>query len=257
MKIISNFKDYYDYIMSKFGGGDPKILYIRNEIGDKIKTSNHGINNNISLFNQGTGFEFNFKNFNKPISYLIDGKKYTYNFKLVVVCGKGYVIYSTKKIESIPTIQEENWKLFLKKDFDQFKIDLYNKRNRSLLSWRPYFFKSDFESFDSLIIEVNKNKNIFIEISRKIKHPIFYLEYSYIRQDTIKISGSCPILKDLGFPSIISPEDMYQDIEHFMTNVINENPDTIPPVEIADKYKITQAGFDLKTSFRKPKQTKN
>ena len=33
MKIISKFKDYYDFIGRKYGGGDPKVVYKRREIG--------------------------------------------------------------------------------------------------------------------------------------------------------------------------------------------------------------------------------
>jgi len=30
MKIISPFKDYYDWIAGKYGGGDPRMVYTRN-----------------------------------------------------------------------------------------------------------------------------------------------------------------------------------------------------------------------------------
>jgi len=32
MKIISKYKDYYDYVAHQYGGGDEKIVYVRNGI---------------------------------------------------------------------------------------------------------------------------------------------------------------------------------------------------------------------------------
>ncbi len=59
-----------------------------------------------------------------------------------------------------------------------------------------------------------------------------------------------PILKDIGFNHVQSPEQTYQDISYYMANVLRENPDVVPPVKIADKDRIVQHGFDLKQSFR-------
>ena len=49
---------------------------------------------------------------------------------------------------------------------------------------------------------------------------------------------------------IMSAEQCYQEISHFLGNVLRENPDTKPPVQVDDKHKIIGAGFDTKTSFR-------
>jgi hypothetical protein len=64
------------------------------------------------------------------------------------------------------------------------------------------------------------------------------------------VSDRIPVLQDVGFASIMSAEQCYQEISHFLGNVLRESPDIKPLVEIDDKYKIIGAGFDTKTSFR-------
>jgi len=49
---------------------------------------------------------------------------------------------------------------------------------------------------------------------------------------------------------IKSPEILFQDVYSYISNVLRENPDVKPPVEVANENKITAAGFDIKKSFR-------
>jgi hypothetical protein len=52
------------------------------------------------------------------------------------------------------------------------------------------------------------------------------------------------------FPSLISPQQMYQDLAMFMGNRMKDTPDVQPPVELNNRQKIVKAGFDLIQSFR-------
>jgi hypothetical protein len=93
-----------------------------------------------------------------------------------------------------------------------------------------------------------------IEISRKIGAPVFIIEgYNWdykTRETNLRIAGNVPILSDLGIPAIYPAEQIYQDIAYFLGNKMHPSPDLAPPVEIADKDRIVQHGFDLKHSFR-------
>lgn len=88
-----------------------------------------------------------------------------------------------------------------------------------------------------------------IELSKLVGQPVFTFQFGHTRA-TLKIDGDIPILGDLGIPSIIPPERMYQDIEYFLANTMHKVPDTQPPVEISNKDKIIGHGFDIKKSFR-------
>jgi len=66
----------------------------------------------------------------------------------------------------------------------------------------------------------------------------------------VAVEDRIPILQNVGFASVMPAEQCYQEIAHYITNVLRDNPDIRQPVEVDDKYKIVAAGFDTKTSFR-------
>lgn len=61
-----------------------------------------------------------------------------------------------------------------------------------------------------------------------------------------------PRLKELGFDRIKDSVTAFQEISMYLANILVEQK----PIEvIADKFRIEQHGFDLKTSFRKEKKS--
>lgn len=88
---------------------------------------------------------------------------------------------------------------------------------------------------------------------REVKSPVFYVR-TVGRHCSIPVR--LPVLAELGFASVVKPEQMYQDIAYFVGNTIFTNPDIACPVIVSEKDRIVGHGFDLKTSFR-GKQCKN
>lgn len=102
-----------------------------------------------------------------------------------------------------------------------------------------------------------------IELCKKVNQPVFVIkEINYDRSSVgsiggftlIEVEDKIPKLKDIGFTSLVDPVKLFYDISFFMTNVLRDNPDVQPPVEVSDKDKIPQHGFDLKQSFRHRKE---
>ena len=94
-----------------------------------------------------------------------------------------------------------------------------------------------------------------IQISKEIESPIFKVTWvSWNKQKHLycyEVDSNIPCLEQLGFSKIQSPEEVYQNVSYFLTNILNPSPDLNPPVTIQDdKIKILEHGFDLKTSFR-------
>lgn len=85
---------------------------------------------------------------------------------------------------------------------------------------------------------------------KEVGQPVFYVRRN--PRGNLSLLHDIPILKDIGLPGIISPEQMWQDIYSTITNVIRPNPDKAPPVEVDNLHKIYAAGFDPKSSFRHP-----
>ena len=68
----------------------------------------------------------------------------------------------------------------------------------------------------------------------------------------LRIDKRVPVLDHYGLSAIVPPEQMWQEVYSTLQNVLRVSPDRAPPVEVGNEYKIHAAGFDLKTSFRHP-----
>lgn len=108
----------------------------------------------------------------------------------------------------------------------------------------------------------------FYGAADEIKLKQFFLDWQS-DSDTIFLEFKCPVwmmrfydqspngilnprLKDLGFERIKDSFTAFQEISMYLANILVEQKEII---EIADKYRIEQHGFDPKTSFRKTKKT--
>jgi hypothetical protein len=233
MKIKSPFKDYYDFVANQYGGGDPSIVYVRNRISPLNKTSNFGDIHETHLTIEIDG--------NCPLR----SPDYTnlrgeeIRQKYLIIAGKAYIIqkisgFFEEDVNSYRVIPPE----ILKKDEEDNKHRF----------WRKGYG-----------VEIAKENPFLIELSRKIGHPVYVISsvsYGSIGQwrsklgATIRISGQCPILKDIGMPALIPATQMYQDLAYFVGNTMKLVPDSAPPVTVSNKEKILKAGFDLRLSFR-------
>lgn len=232
MRIKSNFKDYYDYLSRYDSEG--KLIYNRNT---------------IDLTNVETFFHYyrikNFVNANNSdffkIGVINRELKINQIFQLIF-CGKRYLL-----------------------------IDYLNGHKEVYQGDQPIFVKSTkgIDSFTS----INKESNFFVgtqhecydNLSKLVNHPVFLIltSGSYNIKtggsyfiNSILVDQNIPNLAKLGFGNLLSPENAYQEIEHYLTNVLRDNPDIKPPVSIGNNDLIISKGFDIKSSFRKPKQVK-
>ena len=220
MRIISKFRDYYDHV-GEIYGKDPMIIYDRRP----LSRSSHLMNDIISI-------EWDDESLKMPQIY-IDKEHNSLSFKWIILAGKYYMIWNDSR-------ESNSFKVYLKGEseyLDNFLKPKYYSRKRPEKIYTGFFHHS------------------LVEISRLIKSPVFLIDSiqrNTARSDKviIKINSRIPVLSDYGFSRIISPFDAFHDIEYFLSNVMQISPDAAPPVEIEDKYRIQQHGFDLKTSFR-------
>lgn len=214
MKIISKFKDYYDYVADMYGGGDPKCTYERKGIRleDGVFLPNSNDYNDKVIFHKSNSFE---------------------NVKLrwLCVCGKQYLLVGT---------------------FLDFGNIISEKQHPEL--WSDLFCNKNL--FRNYEVErcIGYSSEHIVQISKQICQPVFVIDGVLYdrkrRQYSYSIAKNTPILKDTGIASILPAEQCYQEIAYFISNVLPERSDITPPVEVDDRNKIIQAGFDLRTSFR-------
>lgn len=215
MKIISPFKDYYDWVAGKYGGGDPRLVYKRTKIdGKNIE------NCFIRVIISGRSYDLSTLNADR-----YRRGKSTYNFNFLIFCGRQYLV--VKNGDATNILSEDK------------HPDLWEILNRT-----PKRIASLLANPTSIDFYFGKQTQFAENLCKQYDQPVLLIV------DGGMVSNRIPVLQDVGFASIMSAEQCYQEISHFLGNVLRENPDTKPPIQVDDKYKIIGAGFDTKTSFR-------
>ena len=221
MKIISNFRDYYDYVPHLYGGGDPKIVFVRPRLNI----------NRVARVDLTSFDEMAFKRINILGRYLT-GRNNSYKSQLLIAGDR--IFYYTKYEPVNPKLWENTYSLITQKVIDK----VFNER----FSWREEARNPKLASF------INHQDKHFIDLCRHVGRPVFSL-FSGNGGDW-KVGEISPNLGEMGVASFIEAEDMYQNLSYLVGNLMKDSPDISPPVELSDKHRILKHGFDLKTSFR-------
>jgi len=233
MKIISNFKDYYDYL---FGINYEKGKVFKREF-DIIKIKELKLNSYLASYNSNFYYEHN-----KHYEYdFIEGqlsfceKIYPYIIAINTSSGTHSIYYELS--EQLKKIIEYKFNL---KYVDAFFNDIsFNVKKYHKIHNTP------------IINHLNTSDYLNIDYSIIYKSKILenHKEGRYLEGITINTP-----LKLLNFYNIMPAEKAYQEISMYLSVLDNkENNECI----INDKYRIASKGFDKK-SFRKEKeQSKN
>lgn len=231
MYIISKHKDYYDGVVGSVGM-DKTLVYERttNEIEDdklmpkefRFKEQGHFRRNENPFLNVG------YLHIDKQKT-----KKYTEKtFFIVGFCGKLYM----------------GWKFYYdNKEYNEYDIlsdvqktdVVYGYENAKEFLENSYW-GSSLED-DIKYVETYNPTNLF----RELKTPVFIHETR--RQNALIIN---PILKDWEFYKVVDAFTAFQEISMYIGGVLGVGEKEI--IEVEDKYKIGQHGFDKWSFRRKP-----
>jgi len=193
MKISSRFRDYYDYVAHAYGGGDERVMYIREPLKDD-QTSPSTVSRSA----------FAYPTLNEAKT----------DVKFLVINGRYFVLVSVRDDLGIlgpyRLYTEENFKNILPK----IQISYYRYSDTRATNWSRYF---------------NIESEFALNLSRSIQHPVFLVngvswDWKAQRYFT-SIDKNIPILADYGIPHHFSPEQMYQDIAYFISNKMVTSPD--------------------------------
>lgn len=220
MVIQSKFKDYYDYVAHRYGGGDPRIVYLRKRIENTKVEMQKCI---LPDLEQVTSW------------YTTDEKPLEFAFLIALAAP-----YLLVRAASYRWKELEGYRICDPHMLDSQKHDYWLQHRR----WIPPFqWKS-----------IGQPSTNLLELSRLVDAPVFVVTDINPRWPkdgvTIRVDEFCPVLKEVGMPALIPPEQMYQQLAYFMGNTMHPSPDTRPPVEVSNCDKILAAGFDLRQSFR-------
>lgn len=221
MRIIAKQHDYYDFAMGY--GIDPKVVYIR-----EPKTG-------VDVPRGWAGKRDNYVN-------LSTGKP-AYLYKITVaICGKRWRLYS---MSDMPT----------KKTFFSW--------SEAVVGYSAPRFYRYWQNEDKSVIaeptDINTKMDspvivfgVVPEYPGLLKNDGFNTNASAIGGvifDEKQYTADAPILQYIGMPDILPAEEVFMMIDSWISaRGVKDD------VVFEDKYKIQQAGFDNKTSFRNMKR---
>lgn len=242
MYIISKHKDYYDGVAGSMGI-DKTIVYERHQttVDNHLEIPNE--------FKETGGHRRNYDNPIYNIGYsdldLKKSKKYSFvSTFLIGFCGKLYI----------------GWRFFYKvrKDhmpFDETVADIVYDYDVAKEYLKETYWKHNLVD-DVKYVETYDAINIF----RKFNTPVFAFEFNenkieYYNGTFISNGGLSinPVLKNFEFYKIFDAFLAFQEIQMFLSGVLGSGENDI--VEVEDKYKIAQHGYD-DWSFRKEPEKK-
>ena len=247
MKIISKFKDFYDYKVVKYGV-DEKLVYTRKTYYDYYKILH------INILTDENG-KVSVEDFNKNLKENIKYFKHN-NYNKILIIGEKIVhlfftedgIYTQYDIKNPKSISEgtiyKYWAYF-----SDTKEITFNDGKKFDIHIAFAELWNDFFAYDRKkllsFLNISKEETLFNE-------PMILIEYvgkidrKFARFDNSVYKATLnPNLSQMG---IYFDEDfIWQSLVEFLSNKRSEKE--ISP-EVSNENKILSKGFDLKTSFR-------
>lgn len=254
MRIISEFKDYYD--SSLIYGIDPNIIFIRKQISYNFEYNkndekvylpgelNKYVNTFIELFKHTPGH----------IRHMRGNRFYNYDTKdirscFIGFCGKLYPAF--KLLDTVYYSPEMLINNITDKDLKNQLINITREELKSDIDKEyDYLFRWEenaltYKSWNNLLKECDKNyDDIFITMNS----PIFMVDRFEYNKYKLTIN---PQLKPLNFQKIKNNVEAFQDIGMYLGNQLVKKNN--PVINISDEIMRDEKGFD-KWSFKKHKE---
>jgi len=243
MRIISKFKDYYDYIAHLYGS-DPMIVYHRKDLDKGVVKGNVCYYDTINITKKSSFGHFTFSAQGRLSPDSADYKWRMYDLMYLCINGSSYLCL---RDTSIP---KSSWQYYenIPGASEHVTIRYFNPKK-----WYWVNTKLTIGQLNGTVVFPE-----LVEICRELQAPVFLFKVNHLIDDKVEfvIEGKVPVLSELGMAKIYPPTQLYQDLSYFMANTIRPSPDTTPPVKLTDTQRISQRGFDLVTSFRGPRNGK-
>ncbi len=239
MKIQSIFKDYYDYVGQLYGE-DPGVVYVRGKVPGFGDLKFERGTNPFTRYHKASDKD----SVNCDLEYIIAGE-------LVVPIVRSVTRITDSHTQNVTC--QETYQLFDRLFFDWFNGTRYAYGVRKRLTM---INERDWHKFQDTFSDSSFKKKIRA-LTLKAGVPVF--KVSFALDGIPRIEEYTPVLSRHCVASVMSPEQMWQNIYSTMTSVLRKDPDKEVPVKLSNESRIHKAGFDLKSSFRHPvnKKKKN
>ena len=240
MKIISKFQDYYDSVLS-FGQDDSIVFKRFTEIKDFPYHAVMPYSIKPYTFDK----EVWFNGFSNPFY-----SSYLNNF-VVAFCGKLYygfkLKYTEQYVQGIGFREGEvcfySMEAFIKFILSKGAKELPVAKKRNI-----YFWKKAKDPTPSKCIEKQGRIHRQQQLIENRVVTAVWMEPEVQFYDRRNLFIINPRLKNFDFAKVFDPASAFQELSMYLGGILT--PEGNPLVEIEDKHRISQHGFD-KWSFRK------
>jgi hypothetical protein len=282
MKIQSDYKDYYDYVAGAVSDHSFKEKVYQRKTEYKDAIVDFPTLNRLYVNPHSDAI--------KSIWWMENTKKYQFHNDnpsgidrgCLFVCGKAFPFFYTGGYARIIPDNKSS-RLVLSTNYDRTKqskeIEVSKHKPESWHFFKTYFSEGEFAN-DITIVRDKKqwwnkhaddNKTVrefldtfskkdFTDLHIMLDCPVILTFFNWLdegRRSRINKKPKTyqfltnPNLYEFGFARVIPAEILYQEIDVFLGNELVK--DIMPPSYQSDIDKIKAHGFDVKTSFRKPK----
>lgn len=272
MKIISSFRDYYDFV-GHVHGRDEKHTYVRRAFEGEPSYTSPGQPATFTAVVEGTteglglidiysqyrryswvSRSLDYRTVDEEGRELDIQTKKDYSSRLsqystywIAVTGKIYAVIGRKGIPEYERVNTPGAHERKRRVEDDPKS--YTLLHEGHAAW-PLMADSARRSFTMPL----DGGPTLLALHRKLQAPVFSIfgpaRTEKKNETAYHVGYRLPILQEHDFQSVVDPYQLYQDLEYFIANTMNESPDTMPATQMTNKEKIVAAGFDLKQSFR-------
>jgi hypothetical protein len=252
MKILSRFKDYYDYVARQNGGGDPKIVYRRDYVVPDRYI--YGILSENCMRVPRHLIPPQPKDFVTQV----DGKRIMHEFRILVVMDRYYWLERTCESNAFDCVAQviKEWHVtqrpILRSKFNDHIFARLTPEERKAAppvssDWyhaRPELSRIQQEQeWEKWHEPQGQQRKSLVDLCKLVKAPVFLVD-----GNSEHVCGRVPKLGELGFVQYYSAEQLYQELAMFISNVLAPFED--PPSPMSNIEKVVSHGFDKKTSFR-------
>lgn len=237
MKIVSKFHDYYDSCLSH--GHDESVVYLR-----ETKTFYYQNKENPPIIQEleswfskarshSDSTHFSWPNRRIFDWFIFKETRYTVDYVTLVFSGRAYnaIKVLEENTRNIPT--STNTFLWTESD----AIEYFSSRGQDL---RSKGYRFDRHTKEDRIKQYYKclQPNLDWMIEKKVTCVLF--------DKNIVVN---PVLRDIQFYRVFDAYTCYQELDMWISGTLAYPQNMM--VEIEDKYRIEQHGFDMKYGFRK------
>lgn len=216
MKILSTYKDYYDYLTGVWGE-DPLLVLDRRDFKNISKDRYEFSDTTIRRVFIG----------NHCVQFLSKNRELYFGDSIPEVLGKGIKKAEEINIFQRPSIEEKygmKWEDLVEHGLHQ--IDgIYSRSSHTEILLKPFPCKRPKYLPENVVIGMGS-----------FEKEDLYWDLKY------------PILKDIGVNKLVPPETVYQWIVEYLSE--QKNKQEFTPDLRTDIQKIEGKGFDRKSSFR-------